>query len=141
VFTPESKRRWGYYVLPILFRDRLVGRIEPWIDGDDARVRVLGLWWEEGFLPDRGEGFVDAMRDALGDYLPSPAPTGWSGRHTSRRRTDASAFARELPGDDRRRPALPVRGWKGAMQQRNARPRIRRTEARGPEGGAPWRWC
>jgi uncharacterized protein YcaQ len=26
VFTPEHKRRWGYYVLPILFRDRLVGR-------------------------------------------------------------------------------------------------------------------
>jgi uncharacterized protein YcaQ len=32
VFTPEDKRRWGYYVLPILFRDRLVGRIEPRID-------------------------------------------------------------------------------------------------------------
>jgi uncharacterized protein len=69
VFTPESKRRWGYYVLPILFRDRLVGRIEPRIDRDDARVRVLGLWWEEGLLPDRAEGFVDAMRDALGAYL------------------------------------------------------------------------
>jgi hypothetical protein len=30
-FTP-AKRRWGYYVLPIVFRDRLVGRIEPRID-------------------------------------------------------------------------------------------------------------
>ena len=63
VFTPEHKRRWGYYVLPILFRDRLVGRIEPRIDRADARVRVrvLGLWWEEGFRPGRAEGFVDAM--------------------------------------------------------------------------------
>jgi uncharacterized protein len=69
VFTPEHKRRWGYYVLPIVFRDRLVGRIEPRIDRDDARVRVLGLWWEEGFRPGRVEGFVDAMRAALGAYL------------------------------------------------------------------------
>jgi uncharacterized protein len=69
VFTPEHKRRWGYYVLPILFRDRLVGRIEPRIDRADAHVRVLGLWWEEGFRPGRVEGFVDAMRAALGAYL------------------------------------------------------------------------
>ena len=32
VYVPEAKRRWDYYVLPILFRDRLVGRIEPRID-------------------------------------------------------------------------------------------------------------
>lgn len=69
VFTPEHKRRWGYYVLPILFRDRLVARIEPRVDRADARVRVLGLWWEEGFKPGRVEGFVDAMRAALGAYL------------------------------------------------------------------------
>jgi uncharacterized protein len=69
VFTPEHKRRWGYYVLPILFRDRLVGRIEPRIDRAEARVRVLGLWWDEGFRPARVEGFADAMRAALGAYL------------------------------------------------------------------------
>jgi uncharacterized protein YcaQ len=69
VFTPQHKRRWGYYVLPVLFRDRLVARIEPRIDRADARVRVLGLWWEEGFRPGRAEGFVDAMRVALGAYL------------------------------------------------------------------------
>jgi hypothetical protein len=69
VFTPEPKRRWGYYVLPVLFRDRLVGRIEPRIDRAGARVQVLGLWWEEGFDPRRADGFVDAMRAALRAYL------------------------------------------------------------------------
>jgi uncharacterized protein YcaQ len=69
LFFPPEKRRWGYYVLPILFRDRLVGRIEPRIDRDDARVRVLGIWWEEGFAPRRADGFVDAMREALRAYL------------------------------------------------------------------------
>ena len=69
VFTPEPKRRWGYYVLPIVFRDRFVGRFEPRIERGDGRVRVLGLWWEEGFEPSRADGFVDAMREALGAYL------------------------------------------------------------------------
>jgi uncharacterized protein YcaQ len=67
-FTP-AKRRWGYYVLPILFGDRLVGRIEPRIDRDDGVVQVLNVWWEDGFGPRRADGFVDAMRDALGAYV------------------------------------------------------------------------
>jgi uncharacterized protein YcaQ len=69
LFVPPAKRRWGWYVLPILFGDRLVGRIEPRIDRADGRLQVLGLWWENGFAPRRTEGFVDAMRDALRAYL------------------------------------------------------------------------
>jgi uncharacterized protein YcaQ len=69
VYVPEAKRRWGYYVLPILFRDRLVGRIEPRIDRAGGRVRVLGVWWEDGFDPRRAEGFVESMRAALRAYL------------------------------------------------------------------------
>ena len=67
-FKPE-KRRWGYYVLPILFGTRLVGRIEPRIDRDAAHVEVLDVWWEDGFAPRRADGFVEAMRDALRAYL------------------------------------------------------------------------
>jgi uncharacterized protein len=69
LFVPPAKRRWGWYVLPMLFRDRLVGRIEPRIDRAGARVQVLDVWWENGFAPRRAEGFVDAMRDALRAYL------------------------------------------------------------------------
>ena len=69
LFLPPAKRRWGWYVLPMLFGDRLVGRIEPRIDRAGGRVQVLGLWWEDGFAPRRTEGFVDAMRDALRAYL------------------------------------------------------------------------
>jgi uncharacterized protein YcaQ len=64
-FFPPARRRWGYYVLPILFGDRLVGRIEPRIE--NATVQVLNVWWENGFVP-TGE-FVAAMRDALRAYL------------------------------------------------------------------------
>ena len=69
LFLPPAKRRWGWYVLPMLFGDRLVGRIEPRIDRAGGHVQVLGLWWEDGFAPRRTEGFVDAMRDALRAYL------------------------------------------------------------------------
>jgi uncharacterized protein YcaQ len=68
-FFPPARRRWGWYVLPILFGDRLVGRIEPRIDREHARVEVAGAWWEDGFVPEHADGFVEAMRDALGAYL------------------------------------------------------------------------
>jgi uncharacterized protein len=69
LFLPPARRRWGWYVLPIVFRDRFVGRIEPRIDRAGARVQVLDVWWEDGFAPRRAEGFVDAMRGALRAYL------------------------------------------------------------------------
>jgi uncharacterized protein YcaQ len=69
LFLPPAKRRWGWYVLPIVFRDRFVGRFEPRIERAEARVEVIDAWWEEGFSPRRADGFVDAMRDALRAYL------------------------------------------------------------------------
>jgi uncharacterized protein len=68
-FFPPAKRRWGHYVLPIVFRDRFVGRIEPRIDRDRSCVEILGVWWEDGFAPRGADGFADAMREALRAYL------------------------------------------------------------------------
>ena len=65
VYVPERKRRWGYYVLPILYGDRLVGRIEPRIDRKADALRVLGVWWETGFDPLGVPGFVDQFGAAL----------------------------------------------------------------------------
>jgi uncharacterized protein YcaQ len=69
LFLPPARRRWGWYVLPIVYQDRFVGRIEPRIDRGEARVQVLNVWWEDGFAPRRVDGFVEAMRDALRAYL------------------------------------------------------------------------
>jgi uncharacterized protein YcaQ len=69
VYVPEAKRRWGYYVLPLLFGDRLVGRIEPRIERSTRTVTILGLWWEAGVDPRAIPGFVDALREALAAYL------------------------------------------------------------------------
>jgi uncharacterized protein YcaQ len=50
-FTPAAKRRYGYYVLPILERDRFVGRLDPRHDRSRAALVVDGVWWEHGVRP------------------------------------------------------------------------------------------
>ena len=87
VYVPRSKRRWGYYVLPLLWGDRLVGRIEPRIDREAGTIRILGLWWQAGFSPRREPGFVEAMRRALADYAAFGGATriDWGGSSAARR--------------------------------------------------------
>jgi uncharacterized protein len=51
MYVPAAKREYGYYVLPILHGDRLVGRIEPVFDRREKVLRVKGLWWEPGQEP------------------------------------------------------------------------------------------
>jgi uncharacterized protein len=51
MYVPAAKREYGYYVLPILHGDRLVGRIEPVFDRREKALRVKGLWWEAGAEP------------------------------------------------------------------------------------------
>ena len=46
MYVPKAKREYGYYVLPILRGDRVVGRIEPVHDRKAGVLRVLGTWWE-----------------------------------------------------------------------------------------------
>jgi uncharacterized protein YcaQ len=87
VYVPRHKRRFGYYVLPLLWGDRLVGRIEPRIDREHGSVNILGLWWEAGFAPRQSEGFVEAMRDALAAYVRFAGVTriDWGADTSSRR--------------------------------------------------------
>ena len=46
VFVPAAKRRYGYYVFPILEGDRLIGRIDMKHEREGACLRVKGLWLE-----------------------------------------------------------------------------------------------
>jgi uncharacterized protein len=51
MYVPAAKREYGYYVLPILHGDRLVGRIEPVFDRKTRKLDIRGVWWEPGEKP------------------------------------------------------------------------------------------
>ena len=46
IYTPKEKRQYGYYVLPVVWGDRMIGRIEPVIR--EGELKVNGLWLEPG---------------------------------------------------------------------------------------------
>jgi uncharacterized protein YcaQ len=48
IYVPPAKREYGYYVLPILRGDRLIGRIEPVFDRKAGVLDVKNVWWENG---------------------------------------------------------------------------------------------
>ncbi|CAN5504623.1 hypothetical protein BH20ACT21_BH20ACT21_23710 [soil metagenome] len=44
MYVPKEKREYGYYVLPMLVGDRLVGRAEPRFDRKTGTLELLGAW-------------------------------------------------------------------------------------------------
>ena len=48
IYTPAVKRKYGYYVLPMICGDRFVGRIEPKADRKNNTFTVQNIWLEPG---------------------------------------------------------------------------------------------
>ncbi len=69
MFVPPAKRQYGYYVLPILVGDRLVGRVEPRFDRRTETLEVLGTWGDTSRL---GEAL-----GGLAEWLGATRVTGW----------------------------------------------------------------
>jgi uncharacterized protein len=60
VYKPEAQRRFGYYTLPILWGDALVGRFDPRLDRATGTLLINGLWLEDDALA-RDDAFVEAL--------------------------------------------------------------------------------
>jgi uncharacterized protein YcaQ len=67
IYVPEAKRRWGYYVLPVLYGDRLVGRIEPRYERRERALRILRVSLEDPTLLDDPD-FIAALGEAVEAY-------------------------------------------------------------------------
>ncbi len=46
VYTPVSERKYGYYVLPVLYGDRFVARFEPQFTKKTKKLKIINWWWE-----------------------------------------------------------------------------------------------
>jgi uncharacterized protein len=61
MYVPPAKREYGYYVLPILAGDRLVGRVEPRLDRETGRLEVLGAWGDTSRLDEALDGLAEFL--------------------------------------------------------------------------------
>lgn len=64
VYVPAHKRRWGYYVLPILYGDDLVARLDPKLDRATMTLEIKGFWFEED-APVKDKAFASALARGL----------------------------------------------------------------------------
>jgi uncharacterized protein len=53
-FVPEPQRKYGYYILPLLEGERLVGRLDPKLYRDQGLLEIRRVWWEPGVRPSKG---------------------------------------------------------------------------------------
>ncbi|MEE9512591.1 MAG: winged helix DNA-binding domain-containing protein [Anaerolineales bacterium] len=48
VYKPAAQRQYGYYVLPVLYGDRFVARMDPSFDRERRELSINNWWWEDG---------------------------------------------------------------------------------------------
>ena len=64
IYTPAARRTFGYYSLPILLDDALVGRIDLKNDRQNGVLRVQSAWSEPGVPAETAARVVPVLRDA-----------------------------------------------------------------------------
>jgi uncharacterized protein YcaQ len=69
-FVPARKRRYGYYVLPMLEGDALIGRLDPKFHRERGTVEVRGLWLEPRVKPTKArKRKIDAAVERLAEFV------------------------------------------------------------------------
>jgi hypothetical protein len=88
-YKPAAERVYGYFSLPILHRDRLVGRFDPKLDRKMGVLNLNALYLEPGIAPD--DELVAGVAAAMRDFL------SWHGAQNLRiEKSDPAAFGEKL---------------------------------------------
>lgn len=66
-YIPQDKRKYGYYNMSILYKDRLVGRLDPKAHRDKRLLEIKLLHLEEDFKPDHE--FEGKLADAFRSFM------------------------------------------------------------------------
>jgi uncharacterized protein len=61
MYVPKLKREYGYYVLPLLVGDRIVGRVEPRFDRKTGVLEVLGAWGDTTRIDEGLESLAEEL--------------------------------------------------------------------------------
>jgi uncharacterized protein YcaQ len=67
VYKPAEERRYGYYVLPVLYGDQFVARFEPGKDKQNGAVLIKNWWWEPGVR--QSDELRAALRSAFRRFI------------------------------------------------------------------------
>lgn len=68
MYKPKSARRWGYFALPVLHHDRLVGKVDAKADRSAGRLVVAAVHQDVPFTPEMSAD-VDAELESLAGWL------------------------------------------------------------------------
>ncbi|HYE11682.1 MAG TPA: crosslink repair DNA glycosylase YcaQ family protein [Patescibacteria group bacterium] len=66
VYVPAEKRKYGYYVLPVLYGNEIVARFEPEKQRKNDPLKIINWWWEEGIVVTKE--MKHAVQKALFDF-------------------------------------------------------------------------
>jgi uncharacterized protein YcaQ len=61
MYVPKGKREYGYYVLPLLVGDQVVGRAEPRFDRKTGKLELLGAWGDTSRLDEALDGLAEFL--------------------------------------------------------------------------------
>jgi uncharacterized protein YcaQ len=108
IYTPAPRRRFGYYSLPVLIGDDLVGRVDLKSDRSSSTLRVQSAWWEPGRPADAASRLADELRAAARwQGLDAISISGWgdatddlAAAFPEARRHDAGAAEPVAPAPD-----------------------------------------